>query len=176
MLARVLGDEIQERGAYVAEVVYGANDGIVTTFAVVAGVSGAALPARVVLLLGTANLLADGFSMGMSNYLSQTSEASYLEVSGQETGGLKSPRMTAFVTFLAFVVFGWAPLVPFVFGLSAEFEVSIVLAGVAFFTVGAARTLVTRRSWYRAGAEMFVIGMLAALVAYVVGDLLAGVV
>ncbi len=131
MLARVLGDEIQERGAYVAEVVYGANDGIVTTFAVVAGVSGAALPARVVLLLGTANLLADGFSMGMSNYLSQTSEASYLEVSGQETGGRKSPRMTAFVT---------------------------------------------RRSWYRAGAEMFAIGMLAALVAYVVGDLLAGVV
>lgn len=176
MLERLLGDQVQARGAYVAEVVYGANDGIVTTFAVVAGVSGAALEPRVVLLLGTANLLADGFSMGMSNYLSQTSEESYLAASGKETGGRKSPWHTAVVTFLAFVVFGWAPLLPFVIGVPAEFTTSVVLAGVAFFVVGAARTLVTKRPWYRAGGEMFVVGMAAAGVAYGVGDLLAGVV
>jgi len=176
MLERLLGDQVQERGAYVAEVVYGANDGIVTTFAVVAGVSGAALPARVVLVLGTANLFADGFSMGMSNYLSETSEANYLAASGQATGDRKSPKLTAAVTFAAFVLFGWAPLFPFALGLPTEFEVSLVLAGVAFFVVGAARTLVTRRSWYRAGTEMFIIGMLAAFVAYAVGDVLAGVV
>lgn len=176
MLERLLGDEVQERGAYVSEVVYGANDGIVTTFAVVAGVGGAALEPRIVLLLGSANLLADGFSMGMSNYLAQTSETSYLEASEQTVDGRKSPRLTALVTFVAFVVFGWTPLFPFALSLPNEFGVSVVLAGLAFFAVGSARTLVTKRSWYWAGAEMFVVGMLAALVAYLVGDLLAGVV
>ena len=44
--------------------VYGATDGAVTTFAVVAGVIGASLSSSVVLILGFANLLADGFSMG----------------------------------------------------------------------------------------------------------------
>ncbi len=51
---------------YLGDLVYGANDGIITTFAVVAGVAGAALPARTILILGFANLLADGFSMGAS--------------------------------------------------------------------------------------------------------------
>ncbi|MCP1170264.1 VIT1/CCC1 transporter family protein [Limimaricola sp. ASW11-118] len=48
--------------------VYGAIDGAVTTFAIVAGVQGAGLPHGIILALGTANVLADGFSMAASNY------------------------------------------------------------------------------------------------------------
>jgi hypothetical protein len=47
---------------YLRDLVSGANDGIITTFAVAAGVAGAQLGARTVLILGFANLLADGFS------------------------------------------------------------------------------------------------------------------
>ena len=54
--------------------VFGASDGIVTTFAVVAGVHGAQLPISVVLILGLANLLADGLSMGIGDYLGERSE------------------------------------------------------------------------------------------------------
>jgi VIT1/CCC1 family predicted Fe2+/Mn2+ transporter len=54
--------------------VYGAIDGVVTTFAVVAGVAGAGLATRVVLILGVANLAADGFSMAVSNFLGARSE------------------------------------------------------------------------------------------------------
>jgi VIT1/CCC1 family predicted Fe2+/Mn2+ transporter len=54
--------------------VYGAVDGIVTTFAVVAGVAGAGLATRIVLILGAANLAADGFSMAASNFLGTRSE------------------------------------------------------------------------------------------------------
>jgi VIT1/CCC1 family predicted Fe2+/Mn2+ transporter len=54
--------------------VYGAIDGVVTTFAVVAGVAGAGLATRVVLILGAANLAADGFSMAVSNFLGARSE------------------------------------------------------------------------------------------------------
>src|SRR5688572_33392658 len=61
---------------YLGDVVYGANDGIITTFAVVAGVAGARLSPRIVLILGVSNLLADGFSMGASNYLAIRSRSS----------------------------------------------------------------------------------------------------
>ena len=54
--------------------VYGATDGTVTTFAVVAGAFGAGLDTRIVIILGFANLLGDGFSMGASSYLSSRSE------------------------------------------------------------------------------------------------------
>lgn len=64
-------------GGYLRDVVYGANDGIVTTFAVVSGVAGAGLASEVVLILGFANLLADGVSMGMSNYLGMKSQYDY---------------------------------------------------------------------------------------------------
>lgn len=61
---------------YLPDIVYGANDGIITTFAVVAGVEGVRLPAAVVLILGVANLLVHGLSMGASNILSIRSQSS----------------------------------------------------------------------------------------------------
>jgi vacuolar iron transporter family protein len=66
-----LADRFQE---YLGEFVYGGIDGAVTTFAVVAGSAGASLDITVILILGFANLLADGFSMSVGAYLSTKSE------------------------------------------------------------------------------------------------------
>lgn len=57
--------------------VYGGIDGAITTFAVVSGVAGAGLSSGVVIILGLANLLADGFSMAVSNYMGCRSENQY---------------------------------------------------------------------------------------------------
>lgn len=54
---------------YLSDFVYGGIDGTVTTFAVVSGVAGAGLTSDIVIILGFANLVADGFSMAASNYL-----------------------------------------------------------------------------------------------------------
>jgi VIT1/CCC1 family predicted Fe2+/Mn2+ transporter len=70
-------DEHQTAGKYLGSAVYGALDGTVTTFAVVSGVVGADLSLQIILILGFANLVADGFSMGASNYLSIKSEQDY---------------------------------------------------------------------------------------------------
>lgn len=59
--------------------VYGATDGAVTTFAVVAGVIGASLSPSIVLILGFANLLADGLSMAVGNYLAAKTRIEYIE-------------------------------------------------------------------------------------------------
>jgi len=176
MLERLLGDDVTDHGRYLPEVIYGANDGIVTTFAVVAGVAGAALDPAIVLVLGAANLFADGFSMGMSNFLSRRSEADYRTAQGTAADdGDKSPSSTALVTFGAFVVAGGFPLLPYLFVVRPLFPVSVVVTGLAFFVVGASRSLVTDRGWHVNGGEMFVVGMTAATVAYVVGNLLGSV-
>ena len=62
------------RHNYLRDFVYGGIDGAVTTFAVVAGSVGANLSARIVLILGAANLIADGFSMAASNFLGTKAE------------------------------------------------------------------------------------------------------
>jgi len=79
---------------WLPDFVYGGIDGSVTTFAVVAGVVGAHLSTPVILIMGFANLLADGFSMAVGKYLSDKSE---LERIGQikaseERSILKKPK------------------------------------------------------------------------------------
>jgi VIT1/CCC1 family predicted Fe2+/Mn2+ transporter len=66
------------RHSYIGDAVLGAIDGCVTTFAVVAGAVGAGFPNVVAAVLGVANLLADGFSMAVSNYQGTKSEQDLL--------------------------------------------------------------------------------------------------
>ncbi len=56
------------RQSYLGDFIYGGIDGTVTTFAIVAGVEGAGFSPTIILALGIANILADGFSMAASNY------------------------------------------------------------------------------------------------------------
>ncbi len=67
------------RVSYLRDWVYGGIDGAVTTFAIVAGVVGANLSSGIVLVLGVANLLADGFSMAASNYSGTKAEVDEAE-------------------------------------------------------------------------------------------------
>ena len=66
-------------GSYIGDFVFGAIDGSITTFAVVSGVAGAALSVNIVIILGVANLLADGFSMAIGNYLSSKSNMEFAQ-------------------------------------------------------------------------------------------------
>lgn len=72
-IAKLFGRTRQDRElmpsvSHVRDAVYGGIDGAVTTFAIVAGVAGAGLSERVIVILGIANVLADGFSMAAGNY------------------------------------------------------------------------------------------------------------
>lgn len=151
--------------AYVGDLVFGANDGIITTFAVVAGVTGATLPAQVVLILGCANLLADGFSMGASNYLARRSHED------DELAERADALRHGAATILGFVTAGVIPLLAYLAPLDADvsFAIATGLAGAALFAVGAARTFVTRRGFFRSGLEMLLVGTLAAAVAFAIG-------
>ena len=159
---------------YVRELIYGANDGIITTFAVVAGVAGGGLSLRVVLIIGAANLVADGLSMAVGNYLSIRSHESVLEAQNlpeEET----FPTRHAIATFLAFVVAGAVPLLPYVLpDLPVDrFIASIALTFATMFAVGASRAAIANVRWWKAGLEMLGLGALVALLAFASGGLVA---
>lgn len=214
--------------SYLGDFVLGAVDGTVTTFAVVSGVAGAGMSSGVAVVLGLANLLADGFSMAVSNYLNVKSEREMLRLArrNEETHierfpegereeirqifaakgfsgdvleqivqvitddrrrwvdtmlteelGLRldSPRplRAGVSTFVAFVLVGLAPLLPFLVGWGRAanelFVVSSVITAVAFFFVGVAKGRVVEGHPLRSGVETLVIGSVAAALSYSVG-------
>jgi len=161
---------------YIRELVYGSNDGIITTFAVVAGVAGGNLSSSVVLICGVANLFADGLSMAVGNYLSIRSYESVLASRGlpeEET----YPARHGVATFLAFVVAGVIPLVPYLAPcVSSRFGWSIALTLGALFGIGASRSLIARIRWWAGGLEMLGLGAVVALAAYGSGALVASLV
>ncbi|MBI4564198.1 MAG: VIT1/CCC1 transporter family protein [Planctomycetes bacterium] len=156
---------------YLGDLVYGANDGLVTTFTVVSGVTGARLAPSILVILGLVNLLADGFSMGASNFLAIRSS------SGAEgvDRGFREPLMHGIATFLSFVLIGTIPLLAYLIpgATTHPFLVSSGLTAGALFGVGALRSLVVRDPWMKCGLEMLGVGSVAAAVAYGVGRALA---
>ncbi len=213
--------------SYLSDWVYGGIDGAITTFAIVAGVVGAELSTRVILILGAANIIADGFSMAASNYsgakadlddyrrhrkyeewqVDCTPEGERAEIreifraKGFEDGDLdrivevitadrerwietmmveeyglsstvRDPMKSAIRTFVAFLVCGLAPLLPFLFGIPHAFETAVVLTGGVFFGIGSAKSLWSTHPWWRSGLETLAIGLGAAAIAWGVGHLL----
>jgi VIT1/CCC1 family predicted Fe2+/Mn2+ transporter len=156
---------------YLPDLVYGANDGIITTFAVVTGVVGADLSERVILILGFANLVADGFSMGASNFLARRSYAEAADRADRH----EAARHGA-ATLIGFVAAGIVPLVAYLLPLSdgARFPTAVGLTLATLFAVGASRAFVTHLGWIRSGVEMLAVGALAATVAYAIGAAAAG--
>lgn len=63
---------------YVKSIVFGGLDGIITTFSIVAAVAGASLTPEIVIMMGFANLLSDGISMGLGDFLSEVAENQYI--------------------------------------------------------------------------------------------------
>jgi vacuolar iron transporter family protein len=214
-------------GPFIQDIVYGGNDGIVTTFAVVAGSMGADLSPMIIIVLGVANLLADGTSMGTGAYLSLRSERDqYRRIRKEELSEIEriphmereeirrayaakgfkganlemvvdtitsnkdvwadtmmweehqmSPQMYdkpflhGAMTFIAFVIFGIIPLLPYLFDVAPDqrFKVAIYSTSLALIVLGLTRSYVTRERLFRGPLEVLSVGALGAIVAYIVG-------
>lgn len=163
---------------YVKDLIYGANDGIVTTFAVVASVAGAGLPSRIILIIGIASLIADGFSMAASDYLGSKSQDVVMRgLSGtrHDLPPRTNPVTSGTFTFFAFVSAGSIPILPYaIIGDGTNlFFYTALLTVIALFLVGSLGTIITKRNFAAAGSEMVLIGGAAAFIAYLAGRLIS---
>lgn len=167
------------------EFVYGGMDGAVTTFAVVTGAAGANLSSKVILILGFANVFADGFSMAVGSYLSEKSDQDLSIGKGDSNAeDHESPIAASVATFVSFLLVGFIPLsvytIDYVLSLnltsssSLIWSVSLTLA--AFAAIGYMRGLVTKINRKRAIVESLGLGLAAAVISYGVGNLLERVI
>lgn len=217
---------------YLREFVYGGIDGAVTTFAVVAGAVGANLDPAIIIILGFANLLADGFSMSVGAYLSAKSDqenfdkhkaVEYWEVDNlpekerqeieeiyaekgfkgellqqvvdvitsdrdrwvdemmkdelQMMEETKSPFKIGLATLISFILVGFIPLMIYVYDYfqDTRFDVFLwtsIFTGLAFAAVGWMKSYVNQTNIFKSVGETLGLGLLAAMVAYFVGDFL----
>lgn len=167
-----------EKERYLPEFVYGGTDGAITTFAIVAGALGASLSSSIVLILGFANLFADGFSMAVSNYLSTKSQ-NELKPKIKCKDNTKTPKKTAIATFISFGVIGLIPLLPFIIEFYTNiipnpFRYSIIFTAIAFILVGGIKGKVVNKNTIKSAIETLIIGGIAASLAFAVGYLLRG--
>ena len=221
---------------YLGEFVYGGMDGAVTTFAVVAGAVGAGLDQAVIIILGFANLLADGFAMSVGSYLSAKSvidnynkykKKEYWEIENmpeserQEIRDIyaskgfkgellekvvdqitadkdrwvdvmmkeellmseeqKSPLKIGMVTYLSFFTIGLIPLTIYVLSYLLNipgnmFVWTILLTTVGFAIIGYLKSHVTQTGKVKGIMETIGLGLIAATLAYLVGDWLESIV
>ncbi len=217
------------RPSYLRDWVYGGIDGAVTTFAVVSGVAGAQLSPNIVIVIGLASIVADGFSMAAGNYSATKTEVddrrrlrdvernhialfpegereevrqilagkglsgaaleeavaaitaneeTWINTMLVEEYGLapsvRSPLQAGAHTFLAFMLCGAVPLLPFLVALATPLLWASVLTATVFFAIGSAKSRWSLDHWTKSGAETLVIGLGAASMAYLVGHLLRG--
>ncbi len=166
---------------YLEEFVYGGIDGAVTTFAVVAGVVGASLSSSIILILGFANLIADGFSMAVSNYLSTKSEN---DLSKKVKGIRKqNPTKNAIATFFSFFIIGFIPLLSFLLAAITDYSYleankfifSVALTFIALGIVGWLKGDITGKNKTKSSIQTIIIGGIAAALAFMTGLFLKSV-
>jgi vacuolar iron transporter family protein len=211
---------------YLGNAVYGALDGTVTTFAIIAGSIGASLPTEIIVILALANLFADGFSMSVGSYLSERSKLDYTnkmiadkkmllkespdlakaEVRGKykrkgfegsdldravnivtqdksrflkeilSYEGISSsvirPFTISLITFLSFVTVGTIPILPMVLVPGIGFIQILFFVALVLFAIGSFRSRVSHLSWWRGGIEIALAGVIASLIAFIIGDAL----
>src|SRR3954465_2579187 len=82
---------------------------------------------------------------------------------------IRSPAKAAVSTFLAFLICGFVPLLPFVISLPFPVFLSSASTAVVFFAIGSVKSLWSLMSWWRSGLETLTIGIAAAGLAFPAG-------
>lgn len=224
-------DENWHKKVNVREIVFGFNDGSVSTLALLAGVTGGALAHGQILVAGFSGVIAGAISMAIGAYISSKSEIehhqseiererreieevpevereeirqvymkkaaftegelsiivnritsdrkAWLDSMMKEELGLfkerfESPVKVGLIMLVAFVAGGLVPILSFVLLLASQSSLiaASITTFVSLFLVGVWKATFTDKHWLPSGLEMVFVGMLAAVIPYLIGDLL----
>jgi len=235
-IVRVAKQNVEEGESWhkkvnVREIVFGFNDGSISTLALLAGVTGGALARGQILVAGLSGVIAGAISMAIGAYISSKSEIEHhqseIEREKQEieelpeiereeirqiyvkkadfteeelslivnriTGDKKtwldsmmkeelglfeerfeSPVKVGLIMLIAFMAGGLVPIIPFLLISipQTSFLTASIVTFASLFTIGVWKTTFTNKHWLLSGAEMVLVGILAAVIPYLIGDLL----
>ncbi len=161
--------KVNKDASLLRDSVFAATDGVVTTFAVVSGSLGAGFSSNVVIILGLANLFADGFSMASGVFLGARSEVEFEKRMKSSHWKQDFPWLQGLFTFISFVVSGFIPLIPYIYNFTEPIRTSVIFVLLFLIFVGGVKALVVGKSILMGIFEMLIIGGLAATVAFGVG-------
>lgn len=162
---------------FLPQIIFGGIDGLVTTFAVVAGAAGASLSVQTIIILGFANLVADGFSMSVGSFLSKQTEMDMAKLDNQNL-----PFFEGLATFLSFNIIGLIPLLAFIlpftsnYSNNSKFIISAILTLIAFVVIGYFKSKVSNKSMLKGIGETVLLGGIAASLAFFAGNVLESIV
>lgn len=151
--------------------VFGIQDGIVSNFGLIMGVSGAQFAPEAVVMAGIAGLASGAMSMAAGEYVSVHTQRELLAIGAEiDEDENVSPTRAAAANGGLFVAGGIVPLIPFLFtGGRPAVITSIVFSILALFATGAVLTRLTKQSPVRSGMRMLVIGGGAGVVGFLIG-------
>lgn len=159
----------------IREIVFGAEDGAVQNTALIAGMAGASLTNRVIVIAGLINAIAGVLSMSMGTYLSSKAERdALLATTGPGVIPYRnfSPGRDAMVMAVAYAGGALAPLAPFMLGFidpAQAMQIAVLATGITLFCLGAGKAIVSRQNVLRSGLEMLLLAAAAGFAGYVIG-------
>lgn len=235
-VARIAKQNLEEgerwhKKVNIREIVFGFNDGSISTLALLAGVTGGALARGQILIAGISGLIAGAVSMAIGAYISSKSEIehhqseiereeqeieevpeiereeirqiymkkadfteeelslivnritgdkeTWLDSMMKEELGLfeerfENPVKLGLIMLIAFIAGGLVPIIPFLLITTPQtsFLAASIMTFTSLFTIGVWKTTFTNKLWLFSGAEMVFVGILAAVIPYLIGDFL----
>jgi len=166
----------------IREVVFGVEDGVVQNMTLIAGMVGAALSSRIIIIAAAINAIAGVLSMSMGTYLSSKAERDVAS-SGHggtpppsdvaQAGVVHSPQRDAVVMAGAYAVGATVPLLPFIViaAQGVALAVAILLTGLALFSLGVGKAVLSHQNRVRSGIEMLLLASAAGIAGYLLGVL-----
>lgn len=162
-------------GRFIREIVFGFEDGLISSLGIAAGLAGAALGNFIVIIGIIVQAFTGAVSMSAGTYLSTKSEMQYL-VSGKRHKDMghhiKNPLDAAFFMFVSYIIGSLVPIIPFVLSVFNQPLIpALIISIIGLFVFGSMRTIITGGGWIKNGIEMVAVGMLAFGIGYFVGSL-----
>jgi VIT1/CCC1 family predicted Fe2+/Mn2+ transporter len=166
----------------IRELVFGVEDGVVQNMTLIAGMVGAALSSKIILIAAAINAIAGVLSMSMGTYLSSQAERD-VALAGRNASDRSSidpepavndhsPRRDALVMASAYAVGATIPLLPFIGGFLDDgpaLVLAIVLAGLTLFFLGVGKGSLSNQHRIRSGLQMLLLASAAGLAGYFLG-------
>lgn len=153
-------------------IVFGIEDSLVSTVGLLSGIATAGVSGGTIVLTGTVLIFVEAFSMAVGSFLSEDSVETYVT---RVRNPLFASILGGGVMFFSYFVFGFMPLLPYVFfSKGVAFITSICIALFALFLLGALSAKMFRAHFLKQGIKMLLIGGAAIGIGILVGNFLPG--